>query len=77
MRVHTGVLVVVQYHQQAALLHYASERVCLPPLRPEKKVHKFLISGHSSSKPFQIMDIYNNMCDKPIHCEIQQIPLSF
>ena len=44
-------------------------------LGPEKKVHKFLISGHSSSKPFQIMDVYNNMCDiKPIHCAIQQIP---
>lgn len=38
-------------------------------LGPEKKVHKFLISGHSSSKP------YSNMCDiKPIHCAIQQIP---
>lgn len=46
-------------------------------LRPEKKARKFLISGRSSSKPFQIMDVYNNMCDiKPIHCEIQQIPPS-
>lgn len=44
-------------------------------LRPEKKVRKFLISGHSSSKPFQIMDVYNNMCDiKPIHCESNRFP---